>query len=117
MAKFERQIGDVKVTVEAPDGVPVSGVQVTVTPEDRETFLRAADAVGGIEALWMPEDDGGYRQSAAAHARHEDGSRDMNGSVYIREPPRDEKEPAKLPPHPFFGPLKERAEREAGVGS
>lgn len=103
--KHEWKIGEVTVTVEAPEGVDVSGASVSVRSADRAAFLRAADAVGGIDVLSLPADERSYAQSALAFS--DDGEKEAY--VAILEPPRPEHSPA----HPFFGPLRERVEREA----
>lgn len=111
MVQHEFQVGAITITVEAPKGVPVAGVGVDVHPPDRETFLRSMEAAGGLEAMVLPEHERGYEQAAFAYPPGPGGEPNFAVSVAIKEPPR-EKQQGGLPPHPFFGPLAERAERE-----
>lgn len=109
MAKFERMIGDVRVIVLAPDGVPVEGVTVQVRPQDEEQFLATAEAVGGLKELHMPMTDEPYSQNAYAWARSEDGEADFDATVNIREPPREREREGVRPPHPFFSQFMQEA--------
>lgn len=111
MAKHEWTIGDVKITVEAPDDVPVRVARVDIRPQDREGFLRAANAVGGLDVLNLPTEEKPYSQTALAWREREDDTSDTSVAVSIDEPPREVTSKV-IPPHPFFGPLAERAERE-----
>lgn len=111
--EFERRIGEVLITVQAPDGVEVVGACAEVRSADRDAFLRAAEAVGGLDGMTFPERDEPWAQKAYAFPEREDGKPDASTHVAILEPPRDEAErPEPLPPHPFFAPLAERRERE-----
>jgi hypothetical protein len=112
MAKHEWTIGDVKIAVEAPDGVPVAGACVSVRPADRAQFLAAAEAVGGIAALSMPKREQLYEQSAIVCAPGEgEGETNFEACVEIQEPPRPHGFGERVL-HSFFGPLAERVERE-----
>lgn len=112
MAKHEWKVGQITLTVEAPDGVPVHGARVDIHPQDREAFLRSADAVGGLDGLHLPTEEKPYAQSAFTWAKREDGTSDTHVAVSIDEPPREITPKSAVPPHPFFAPLAERAERE-----
>jgi len=111
MVKHEWTIGEVTLTVEAPDNMDVRGVMVSVKPRDRAGFLAAADQLGGLDALHMPTHEQGYRGNASVHAKREDGTAISEAAVLLYEPPR-EWESAGRPPHPFFSPLAERRDRE-----
>lgn len=112
MAKYEWQIGDVTIVVFAPEGVDVAGASAHVRSADREAFLRAADAVGGLDTLQLPVEDRGYEQVATRWAERPDGTMNSSVRVNLQEPPREESAPATAPPHPFFSPLAARRERE-----
>lgn len=111
MTKHEWKVGEVTLTVEAPDNMNVRGVMASVKPRDRAGFLAAADQLGGLEALHMPAHEQGYQASAPAYAQREDGTTISEVAVLLYEPPRAH-ESAGRPPHPFFGPLAERRDRE-----
>jgi hypothetical protein len=111
MTKREWTIGEVTITVEAPDGVNVAGAAVDIRPPNKQEFLTAAEAVGGLEALQLPTYDHGFDQQATAWWRRPDGTEDTSVRVWIREPPASREAPPKTA-HPFFGPLSERRDRE-----
>lgn len=114
MVKHEWQVGEVTIVVFAPEGVDVQRATATVRSVDRMEFLRAVEAVGGLEALTLPVRKEPYAQQAIAYPRREDGA--VNGSAYVAlEEPLDVQAERKAPPvapHPFFAPLAERRERD-----
>jgi hypothetical protein len=114
MVKHERQVGDVSIVVCAPVGVDVARVSVTVRSKDREQFFRSADAVGGLAALLMPTKAEKFAQSAVAYPRRVDGTLDTSVHVALEEPYGEHAQASRAAPlpHPFFGPLAERAEFE-----
>jgi hypothetical protein len=110
MAKREWKIGELTVTIEAPDGLAVKGATVSLSPQNREEFLTMATALGGLGALHIPELDNAYQQSANAYPLREDGTKDTRCAVMLYEPPRGHL--IAKPRHPFFGPLADRRDRE-----
>lgn len=111
MAKHEWKVGQVTLTVEAPEDMDVCGVMASVKPKDRAAFLAAADQLGGLEALHMPMHEQGYQGSATVYAEGDDGAAISEVAVLLYEPPRAGG-PSGKPPHPFFGPLAERRDRD-----
>lgn len=111
MVEHQWKIGDVTITITAPDGCRVVGATASIKPQTRAEFLEAAESVGGLAELVLPSIDAGYVQCAWAYPRREDNMRDTAGAVMLYEPSRD-RDVEPPPPHPFFGPVADRRERE-----
>lgn len=114
MVKREWKIGDVTITVEAPETVTIDGASVRVRTADRAEFLRAVDAVGGLTAVRLPEHEQAFSQAAVAYSNTDDPTEQESAYVAIYEPPRESRPEPR--PHPFFSQLAERREREAARG-
>lgn len=114
MVKHEWKIGDVTITVEAPYGVDMDRVSASVRSADRAEFLRAVEAVGGLEGMSFPRTWQPYAQSAIAYPRRDDGTLNTTGYVSLGEPLDQQGKRVKPtdPPHPFFAQLADRHDRE-----
>lgn len=106
-------VGDVSITIETPEGVAIEGAAIRLVTGDRAEFLRNVDAVGGLEAVQLPQKEEAWLQSAIAYRQTEDEHEDTKVYVSIPEPPRPTSETPAPRPHQFFGPLADRRERDA----
>lgn len=93
------ELGDVRVTVETPDGVGVHGALIDLRPQTAEEFETMVAALGGIERLRLP--DGTHYTSPAYADRTANGEESLGVMIY---PPPDAVAAVSGPrPHPFFG--------------